>query len=52
VVDGVTGRQLRVDGEVMAVYTRRPEPAMAELMRNRDPLRWVCVAECLSRGAS
>ncbi|MFD2174273.1 hypothetical protein ACFSM0_09245 [Rhodobacter lacus] len=39
-IDIVTGRPHQIGGDVFVLFTRAPEEAACELLRNRDPRRW------------
>jgi hypothetical protein len=50
-VDRRTGQTHRINGSPLTVYTRRPDEAAAELLRNRDVAVWEARIEPLDRGA-
>lgn len=43
-IDHRTGRPHRVGGAVLILFTRNPDEAAQDLMRNRDPSHWSVVA--------
>ena len=49
-VDRRTGLTHRINGSPLTLYTRRPEEAAAELLRNRDTAVWEARIEPLDQG--
>lgn len=39
-IDAVTGRPHRIGDQLFLVFTRAPDEAAREMLRNRDPGRW------------
>lgn len=50
-VDTRTGRPHRVGGAVLTLFTRAPDEAAQELLRNRDPSQWRIEARAFARSA-
>lgn len=39
-IDARTGRAHRVGGAILTLFTRNPDEAARDLLRNRDPQKW------------
>jgi hypothetical protein len=50
-VDARTGRPHRVGGAVMTLFTRNPDEAAQDLLRNRDPRHWRIEARAFAPAA-
>lgn len=51
-IDARTGRAHRIGGAVLTLFTRNPDEAASELLRNRDPQLWHVDARVFPGGAT